>query len=410
MPSRRHFAPLLLVPVIAAFLLWLFVWPAARLAPRDVDLGVVGSDPAVTAVEHQLAARAGSHAFDLHRYADQQAARRAIEHRDIYGALVVGDGDGGSTLMTASAASPAVSNLLQQMLAGPGKPGAARVKLLDVVALPSDDPRGSALGATLLPMLVTASAGAALSSRFARSLLQRIGLSTGTAVLSGLVAGGIVQSWLGIVDGNWAANAGVFALASLAVTTVVSGLTMLGRTAGLAGGAVLMVLAGNAYSGNTSAPELLPRAVGWIGRLLPPGASAEALRSTAFFHGNGIVFELVVLAAWSLIGLALITIGTLRARTRVHHLHGAHARSRHTTDVVAQVPSSGPGALLTTAEDGTAPVAETAVTEPDSIQVVRTVPVDSSDGTTGAVGVEVTLVARIDAKRITPALETTTAG
>jgi hypothetical protein len=400
MPSRRHLAPLLLVPLLAAILLWLFAWPAARLAPRGLDVGLIGPNSAVVAIENRLTAKAGPDAFDLHRYADQRTARLAIEHRDIYGALVVGRR--GKTLLTASAASPAVSNLLQQMLAAPGTQGAAPVKIVDVVPLPPADPRGGALSATLLPLLVTSTVGAGISSRVTRSLLQRVGVSVGSAMLCGLAAVGIMQGWLGLLDGNWAANAGVLALTSFAVASVVAGLTALGRTAGLTGGAVLMVLLGNAYSGNASAPELLPRGVAWIGRLLPPGAGAQALRGVAFFDGSSITLELFVLGAWSLIGVVLITAGTLRARA---HSHGVHARSKHAWVGVATAVSDGSGPVRASEGKGASASTATEDAHADSVQVVR--PIDSFASGTGAnvapnaseaLGFEVTVVARIDAQ------------
>ena len=55
--------------------------------------------------------------------------------------------------------------------------------------------------------------------------------------------------------------------------------------AGIALGALLMVFVGNPWSGIASVPELLPKAAGFIGQLLPPGAGANLLRNTAFFDG-----------------------------------------------------------------------------------------------------------------------------
>ena len=102
---RRLVAVVVLVPVLAALALWAFAWPAARTAPRDLPLGVAGPAAAVTQVERQLSAHDG--AFDVHRYADEPAAREAIEDRDVYGAVVVTPH--GPKLLTASAASSASS-------------------------------------------------------------------------------------------------------------------------------------------------------------------------------------------------------------------------------------------------------------------------------------------------------------
>lgn len=85
--GRRMVAVAVLVPLLAALALWAFAWPAARTAPRDLPLGVAGPAAATAQVEQQLAQHEG--AFEIHRYADEAAARDAVEDRTVYGAVVV---------------------------------------------------------------------------------------------------------------------------------------------------------------------------------------------------------------------------------------------------------------------------------------------------------------------------------
>jgi hypothetical protein len=79
-------AAILIVPMAIALALTLFAWPASRQEPRDLPVGVAGPAAAIMPIEQQLGAREG--AFEIHRYADEAAARRAIEDRDVYGAFV----------------------------------------------------------------------------------------------------------------------------------------------------------------------------------------------------------------------------------------------------------------------------------------------------------------------------------
>ena len=79
----------------------------------------------------------------------------------------------------------------------------------------------------------------------------------------------------------------MIALAVLAIASVIAALMALIGLVGIALGALLMVFVGNPWSGIASAPELLPKAAGLIGRLLPPGAGGTLLRNTAFFDGAG---------------------------------------------------------------------------------------------------------------------------
>ena len=80
-------------------------------------------------------------------------------------------------------------------------------------------------------------------------------------------------------------NAGVVALAVFATGAAVAGLKALIGHAGLGVAALLFVFVGNPWSGIGSAPELLPKAAGFIGQLLPSGAGSQLLRSSAFFDG-----------------------------------------------------------------------------------------------------------------------------
>ena len=68
---------ILVVPLVVGLILTLFAWPSARLEPRDLPIGVAGPAPAAQAVEQRLATQEG--AFDVDRYADEAAAREAIE-------------------------------------------------------------------------------------------------------------------------------------------------------------------------------------------------------------------------------------------------------------------------------------------------------------------------------------------
>ena len=59
---------------------------------------------------------------------------------------------------------------------------------------------------------------------------------------------------------------------------------------------------------------MLPAGWGQLGQLLPQGATATLLRSTAAFDGAGAASALAVLASWALAGTALIVVAALRQR------------------------------------------------------------------------------------------------
>ncbi|MDJ1138076.1 ABC transporter permease [Streptomyces iconiensis] len=299
---------LVLVPVLVALALWAFAWPAARTAPRDLPLGVAGPAAATGRAERQLGRNEG--AFDLHRYANESAARDAIRDREVYGAVAVTAK--GPKLLTASAASPVVAQLLEQASARMAPEG-ARVPTEDVVAAPEGDPRGAALSASVLPLALAGMAAGALAWLLRLRGTRGVLVLIGSAALVGAVGAGIADSWLGVLSGDWWAEAAAIGLTVLAVASAVAGLGSLLGYRGIGLGALVAILFGNPFSGVSSAPEMLPEPLGLLGQFLPPGAGGTLLRSVSFFDGNGADSPAVVLTVWAVLGLLTVALARGRA-------------------------------------------------------------------------------------------------
>jgi hypothetical protein len=296
--------PLTIVAAVLAF-----AWPAARIAPRDLPVGIVGTGPASQRLLLGLT-RGEPGGFDVRLYADQAAARTAIGGRDVYGAFAVTAQ--GLTVLEASAAGPAVAQLLTtagQQVAR--HDDGAAVTVVDVVPTSASDPRGMVLGSVLLPMtisgiIVAAAVGLLLEFRPAwRQVLALTVISAG----AGLGAFLIAQGFLGALPHEYLASWAALSLTVLAIGSTAAGLIALAGPAGLGLSAIVMIFIGNPFSGATSAPPLLPTAVGHLGQWLPPGAAASLLRSTAYFGGHGASGHLWVLIIWSVLGLAAIVAG-----------------------------------------------------------------------------------------------------
>lgn len=275
-----------------------------------MPIGLVGTPPAVAAVEDQFAEREG--AFTTTSYADVGAAQAAIADRDIYGAIAITAE--GTQLLTSTAASPVVAQLLAEVARGIGEAQGSPVEVRDVVAADPDDPRGSGLAVTVLPLIILGIAIGAISTLLARDSLGRAGVLAVGSVMAGFVGVLLVQGWLGIIGENWWLNAGVLTLTVGTVAATVAGLGAVLGPPGIGLGAVTMVLLGNPLSGASSAPELLPQPWGTIGQALPPGAGASLLRGTAFFDGAGAGRPLWTLLAWLLVGGALLAVAGVRSR------------------------------------------------------------------------------------------------
>jgi hypothetical protein len=306
-------------PLVLAAAVLAFAWPTARIAPRDLPVGVVGSTPAGQALVAELDAQRPG-AFDFRLYPDADAARNAIRHRDVYGAFAAAPHS--VTVFEASAASPAVAGLLTATAHAVSNPDRS-VAVADVVPVAAGDPHGSVLSATMLPLticgiLIASGIGVVIQFRPAwRQILALLNVS----VVAGAGVYLIAQTWLGVLPHRPAATWLALAWLILAISSTTAGLVALIGPPGLGLAAVLMVFVGNPLSGVTSAPELLPSGVGQLGQRLPPGAAASLLRSTAYFDCAGARAHLAVLIGWTLVGMCAIAVG--------HHApirFAAHAR------------------------------------------------------------------------------------
>lgn len=327
-PAMLLRAAVIIPALVAAVALSAFAWSAARLAPRGVPVGVAGTAKVADAVGHRLDGLGGK--FDAHTYGSEAAAVAAIRHREIYGAFVAGPG--GLTVLTAPAASPAVATLLTKVGEEAGQHAAAGravpVRVVDVVPADPNDPQGIVLDSAFLPLVIIGSLGGVMTwvagRDGRRAGYPQAGVLLVKSALIGLVVVGIVQGWLGVIPGDWVANAAVISLTVIAISSTVCGLGAMLGAPGVALGGLLMVFVGNPFSGVSSAPQLLPSPAGTLGQLLPPGAGASLLRSSAFFHGYGSGTHLVVLAIWAGCGLTAV-MASQAVRRRRAAAAGRHA-------------------------------------------------------------------------------------
>lgn len=309
---RRAGGAVLGLVLLLTGMLALFAWPAVTSAPRDLPIGVAGPAPAVQEISGALSS-AQPDAFAVTGYPTRDAAVAAIERREVYGAIVVGPN--GAEVLTASAASPTVAQLLDQLGGTLAARQGVSVTTTDVVPLPPADPRGAGLGAGLLPIVLGGLATAGVMTALVRRRWLRV-----VGALTFSVVGGLALAWvltaLGTLEANYLGSAATLALGIAAVSLTVLGAEALLGFAGIGLGALVMMLFGNALSGAQSAPEMLPRGWSAVGQWLPPGATAQLLRSVAFFDGNGGWPHVVVLLCWLAFGLLLLVVAGARARRR----------------------------------------------------------------------------------------------
>lgn len=291
-----------------------FALPAAKSAPHDVPIGVAGPAASAAQIEERLTQSAPG-GFLVTNYGDEAALREAITRRDVYGGVVVTPQ--GPTVLIASGGSPMIAQSLSQIGAALSQHSGVPVATEDAAPLPSTDPRGVGLSAAALPLtLAGILPAAALLLTFPNRPWLRLGAFATAAVLMTLTITTLLRFAFGSIDAHfWAVSAGLL-LGVLAMGLPVLGLGSLFGRAGIGIAAAVGVLLGNPLSGLAGAPELLPRGWGAFGQLLPQGANATLLRSTAYFpepfSGATAAGSITVLACWALAGALLIGIAALR--------------------------------------------------------------------------------------------------
>lgn len=297
------------ITALLAAMLSLFAWPATSAAPTGLPIVVAGPAPATAQISATLAqARPG--AFEISTRATRDEAIAAIREYRAYGGVVVVASS--AEVLTATARSAAVAQLLGQLGTQLGASRGAPVTVTDVVPAPSRDPRGAGLVAGLLPIVLAGLICAAASTMLLSRRADRVTALLAVAALGGLTLAWLLHGWLGSLTGSFPASAAVLALGITAVGLPALGLESALGHRGLGLAAVLFVLFGNALSGAASAPEMLPVGWGAFGQLLPPGATSSALRSVAFFDGAGATGPLVVLGCWAAFGAALLALSHRR--------------------------------------------------------------------------------------------------
>lgn len=303
-PPQRVALAVCIIAAAQILLVLLFAWSSSRSAPHALPFAVAGPEPAAEALVQSFE-RTQPGAFAVTRLADDAAARNAVTDRKAYGALSLSGT--GATLYTASAASPAVAQMLTQSIPPSLKqelPQSA-LTVTDLVPNPADDPHGAALPTALIPITLTSIAAGAVIGFLAGTRKLRLGALAMYAVLAGTLSTLAIQTLVGGLTGSWLSNAAVVTVAALAIASATAGLVAVAGAAGAVVSALVVFFVGFPFSGATTAWQLVPKPWGQLAQYVPVGATNSALRSVAFFGGAGSAASLTVLALWCAVGLGV---------------------------------------------------------------------------------------------------------
>ena len=331
--------------VVVAIIVMAFVWPTATAQAQNLPVGISGPGEAVTAVEEVLSEQDPS-PLALTAVESRDEAVQQIQTRELYGAILLGDQP---EVLIASAASPAaaqalraiatqlqlkiddtaqaalttrLTTIMQALQSGqppqvpPATGGAVpeipTVTVTDVVPLAEGDPTGAGIGASLFPLVLGGMLGGIILTLLVQGVIRRL---VGLAVF-GIAAGALIvlvmQTWFGILAGDWLLNAAVVATSVSATGAFIIGMAALIGPPGIGVAAVVTMLIANPIAAAAIPMQFLPEPWGAVGQWFVPGASANLLRSTSYFPDAPTAAQWLILGAWIVGGVALALVGHRR--------------------------------------------------------------------------------------------------
>jgi hypothetical protein len=318
--DRRLLVALLGVLVVVFALVGSNVAANHAPKPHHVPTGVIGPPSVVRTVAGSLDQQAPG-AYQVHAYSSLAAGKTAILDRTVYAAIRPLPSP---LLLVASAASPSVASLLEQVAGAAARARGQSLAVDDLVPLPSSDSRGATAFSMTLGLIFAGVMGSAviyLLDRH-RTQLERLATAVALGIGVGLVAALVTNVVVGAFKGHFLAGWGVSTLFYLALAVPIAAFQVLVGAGGVAIGAVMFLVIGNPASGGSSAPELLPGFWRDLSQLLPPGAATTAIRDVVYFHGHGMTAAILVLSLWVVIGAAVaIIVNTMRTRGRAAAAH-----------------------------------------------------------------------------------------
>jgi len=309
-----------MVTVIVSTILTIFAWPVATATPKNIPVGITSTVANLAQGVQAQFDQQKPGAFKFIEYKDLAAAKAAIAHREVYGALVLTEEP---QMLIASGASPAMAQLLTnisvqlgaQITAANGV-SAINFAIEDLAPLGTKDPRGAGLAAGSLPLIIAGIVVGLLGSMRLRKTSQKFLVAGLAATLASFSIVSILNLWLGSLQGNYFLEVAVVALSIAAVSLVVMGAAALAGRVGLLLIIGLFFIIGNPIAGVSMPVELYPTGFGTFGQYLPLGAEIHLLRSISYFPEASTVTQWATLGGWFALGVLLLVIAPERKEAK----------------------------------------------------------------------------------------------
>jgi hypothetical protein len=260
----------------------------------NMPIGVVGTSDLVTAVQNQMS-------VDVIEYASESDAKNAIDHAEIYGALISGDTT--NTLLVAPSLSDIAPLDLALQFETASEQVGQPVTIQSYVPVPlaPGDPFALVASMLIVPLLV----GGYMSVTLVVGASGRASMRGRVLVLAIFaIVSGLVMDIVGVVlfkglpmQAFWL----LWPIMSLTIVVVALVAGVLRRLLGSLGTAITVIALiqfGNPSSGGANGAAYLPSFWNTLGPFLPPRSALDLIRNVAYFESNSITQPLMILLAY----------------------------------------------------------------------------------------------------------------
>lgn len=307
-PWARVAGLALALPVIIGLMLFAFLAPSQASSPDHLPLAVFAPEPARDMVVGGLEQGAGD-ALEITQLASADEVTEQVLNRESIGGVVVGQ-DMSITIYQASGNGAPYGQILDGMAQGLTAQGMT-VNVEDLAPLAEGDAAGAGLALIGLPLAFGGMiSGALITVALKRRPWLKVAASVLVSLVGALVVSGILYAGYNLLDANYWGTTLAIAAGIASISLVAVGLGELIGLAGVGLTAVLVIFFSNPLSGLATGWWILPKPWGFIGQLMPIGATGELVRSIEYFGGNAVGMPVTVLTCWMLVGLLLVAAGS----------------------------------------------------------------------------------------------------
>ncbi|NHC23334.1 ABC transporter permease [Nocardioides sp. IC4_145] len=275
---------------------------------HDMPVAVVGPADAAGQVVDQLEPGLGDY-LDLEVVDSEDEAADLIRSQDLVAAYVLPTTQGGSpTLVTAAGAGASQQSTVVQMFSAVAAEGGSEIATEDIAPLTDDDTAGSnsmyvGMGWIMAGFLFFAvMRGGAPDLTRTRQLMPLVaGWSLGISVWLWF----LYDVLIGAVNGHALELIGYGTLTVFAVAWASATLIRVGGLGALVPVMIVVMLAGVPASGGGLSIYMVPDFFRPLADVLPLPAAVDLARSIVYLDGTGVGGDLLVIAIWGAVGLAL---------------------------------------------------------------------------------------------------------